>query len=375
MMQKPDSTNPVPSLAVAVANGPNGNGCLDFEKPLAELENQIAELRSLQTAKGIDYSPEIRQLRNNLYKLTAKIYSHLSAWETVQVARHPRRPLFGDYLSIIVKDFAELHGDRQFGDDHAMVTGFGRIGREKVMIVGHNKGRSTKEKIACNFGCAHPEGYRKALHKMKLAEKFNLPIVAFIDTPGAYPGIGAEERGQAQAIALNLMEMPRLRVPIICVFIGEGGSGGALGIGVGDRLAIMQYAYYSVISPEGCAAILWKSGEQAAQAAQALKLTSKDLFELGVVDHIIPEPLGGAHRNPHEAAHNLEAYIVKTLRDLKRHKIENLLENRYQKLRCVGQLTTDTTTTSRNRQRTTLRSTGSIRTLPAGTRRRKTVKT
>ncbi|MBN2376227.1 MAG: acetyl-CoA carboxylase carboxyltransferase subunit alpha [Sedimentisphaerales bacterium] len=315
----------------------NNNDWLDFEKTLAELSNQIVELQNLQKAKGIDYSPEIRQLRNNLVKLTTKIYDNLSAWETVQVARHPKRPLLQDYLKIIVQDFRELHGDRCFGDDRAMVTGIGRIGREKVLIVGHNKGRSTEEKVACHFGCAHPEGYRKALLKMKLAEKFQLPIICLIDTPGAYPGIGAEERGQAQAIANNLMEMSLLRTPIVCVVIGEGGSGGALGIGVGDRLAIMQNAYYSVITPEGCAAILWKTGEQAAQAAEALKLTAKHLLKFNVADQIIPEPLGGAHRNHHDAAHNLEMYLVNTLRDLRRCKMDNLLENRYRKLRRIGQ--------------------------------------
>lgn len=325
--------------SLAVAGGINGNGCLDFEKPLAEMESQINELKSLQIAKGIDYSPEIRELRTNLVKLTTKIYENLSAWETVQVSRHPRRPLLRDYLDMMVKDFRELHGDRCFHDDEAMVTGFGRIGREKVMIVGHNKGRSTREKIACNFGCAHPEGYRKALLKMKLAEKFKLPIVCLIDTPGAYPGIGAEERGQAQAIAVNMMEMSRLQVPIICVVIGEGGSGGALGIGVGDRMAMMQYAYYSVISPEGCAAILWKNGEQASEAAEALKLTCGHLSQLRVIDAVVPEPMGGAHRNPHEAARNLEGYLSKTLREIQRFKLENLLEHRYRKLRSIGELT------------------------------------
>lgn len=328
-------------LTQSVATGPNGNGCLDFEKPLAELEEQIAELQRLQTAKGIDYTPEIRQLRGNLAKLTAKIYNHLTPWELVQVARHPRRPLFMDYVNMLVKDFCELHGDRCFGDDKAIVTGFGRLGREKVMIIGHNKGRTTKEKVASNFGCAHPEGYRKALLKMKLAEKFQLPIVCLIDTPGAYPGIGAEERGQAQAIAVNMMEMSRLKVPIVCVVIGEGGSGGALGIGVGDKVAVMQYAYYSVISPEGCAAILWKSGEQAPEAATALKLTGPDLLRLKAIDAIVEEPLGGAHRNPHEAAHNLESFILKNLRDLKRCKLENLLENRYKKFRQIGEFERD----------------------------------
>jgi acetyl-CoA carboxylase carboxyl transferase subunit alpha len=236
----------------------------------------------------------------------------------------------------MVKDFRQLHGDRCFGDDRAMVAGFGQIGRENVMIIGHDKGRDTKEKIACNFGCANPEGYRKALLKMKLAAKYGVPIVTIIDTPGAYPGIGAEERGQAQAIAVNLMEMSRLAVPIICIVIGEGGSGGALGIGVGDRLAMLEFAYYSVISPEGCAAILWRDGSQAAQAAQALKLTSKDLHRLGLVDDIIPEPLGGAHRSIHDTVHNVEQYILRTIRELKRLKTDTLLENRYRKLMAVG---------------------------------------
>ncbi len=323
-------------LVAAVSNGPNGLGCLDFEKPLAELENQITELQTLQQTKGIDYTPEIAQLRTNLTKLTAKIYSHLSAWETVQVARHPRRPLFWDYIEMMVNDFFELHGDRRFGDDRAIITGFGRLGREKVLIVGQNKGRTTKERVACNFGCAHPEGYRKALLKMKLAEKFGVPIVCLIDTPGAYPGIGAEERGQAEAIAFNMMEMSRLKVPIVCVVIGEGGSGGALGIGVGDKMSILQYAYYSVASPEACAAILWKSGEQAPQAAEALKLTSKDLKKLNLVDDVVPETLGGAHRNPHGTAKNLEAYLIRTIRELKRYKPENLVENRYKRLRGIG---------------------------------------
>ncbi len=315
------------------------NTWLEFEKPLADLQNQIRELTDLQASKGIDYSTEIRQLRDNLAALTRKIYDNLTAWETVQIARHPKRPLFMDYVDMMVKDFVELKGDRFYGDDQAIVTGFGRIGHEKVMIVGQNKGRDTKEKIACNFGCAHPEGYRKALAKMKLAEKFNLPVICLIDTPGAYPGIGAEERGQAQAIAVNLMEMSTLKVPIVCVVIGEGGSGGALGIGVGDRIAIMQYAWYTVASPEACAAILFKNGEQAPHAAEVLKLTSKDLLKLEVVDHVVTEPLGGAHRNPHEAAHNLESYLIKTIRELKRFKPENLTENRYRKLRSIGQFT------------------------------------
>ena len=325
-------------LSVAVASGPNGTGCLEFEKPLADLESQIEELKVKHETTGVNYTPEIRDLRKNLVQLTRKTYNHLTAWETVQVSRHPRRPILPDYLESLVQDFCELHGDRQFGDDQAIVTGFGKIGREKVMVVGHNKGRDTKEKVACNFGCAQPEGYRKAMLKMKMAEKFNLPIVCFIDTPGAYPGIGAEERGQSEAIARNLMEMSTLKVPIICVIIGEGGSGGALGIGVGDRLAMMQFAWYSVISPEGCAAILWKDGAKAAQAAEALKLTSKELKKLGVIEHIIDEPLGGAHRNPYEAMHNMEDFLVKSIRELKRVKIETLLEDRYRNLRRIGEM-------------------------------------
>ena len=309
---------------------------LDFEDKVADLDRQMNELRRLSSIKGIDYSAEIRRLQREQVAELKRVYSNLTAWQTVQVARHPKRPILDDYLSLMVKDFRELHGDRCFGDDRAIVTGLGRIGREKVLLVGQNKGRKTKEKIACNFGCANPEGYRKAIAKMKFAQKYGLPIVTLIDTPGAYPGVGAEERGQAQAIAVNLTEMSRLSVPIICICIGEGGSGGALGIGVGDRLAILEFAYYSVISPEGCAAILWRDGSQAADAAEALKLTSKDLLKLQLIDEVIPEPLGGAHRNVHDTVYNVEKYIVKTLRDLKRTKVDNLLEARYKKLRSIG---------------------------------------
>jgi len=309
---------------------------LDFEEKVADIDRQMNELRRLSSIKGIDYSAEIRRLQRAQVAELKRIYSNLSAWQTVQVARHCKRPLLTTYLDLMVKDFRELHGDRCFGDDRAIVTGLGQIGREKVLIVGQNKGKNTKEKITCNFGCPNPEGYRKAIAKMKFAEKYNIPVVTLIDTPGAYPGIGAEERGQAQAIAVNLIEMSRLRVPVICIVIGEGGSGGALGIGVGDRLAMLEFAYYSVISPEGCAAILWRDGSQASSAAEALKLTSKDLYRLKLVDAVIPEPLGGAHRNVHDTVYNVENYIVKTLRGLKRTKIENLLENRYMKLRSIG---------------------------------------
>jgi len=316
-------------------------GHLEFEGKIADLDSQTNELRRLSSIKGIDYSAEIRRLQRQQVTELKRIYSNLTAWQTVQVARHPNRPLLSDFLSLMVKDFRELHGDRCFGDDRAIVTGLGHIGRERVLIVGQNKGKTTKQKIACNFGSPNPEGYRKALAKMKFAEKFGIPIVTLIDTPGAYPGIGAEERGQAQAIAVNLYQMSRLKVPIICIVIGEGGSGGALGIGVGDRLAILEFAYYSVISPEGCAAILWRDGSQAQKAAEALKLTSKDLYKLGLVDSVIPEPLGGAHRNIHDTVYNVERYIVKTLRDLKRTKLENLLENRYKKLRSIGMSPTE----------------------------------
>lgn len=309
---------------------------LDFEGTVADLDRQTDELRKLGSMKGIDYSAEIRRLRKEQVAELKRIYSNLSAWQTVQVARHPKRPILSDYLDLMVKDFRELHGDRCFGDDRAIITGFGHIQRERVLIVGQNKGRNTNQKVACNFGCPNPEGYRKAILKMKLAEKFGIPVVSLIDTPGAYPGIGAEERGQAQAIAYNLIEMSRLRVPIICIVIGEGGSGGALGISVGDRLAMLEFAYYSVISPEGCAAILWRDGSHAADAAEALKLTSKDLCKLKLVDAVVPEPLGGAHRNVHDTVFNVEKYIVKTLRELKRQKIENLLEERYKKIRSIG---------------------------------------
>ncbi|HUT29361.1 MAG TPA: acetyl-CoA carboxylase carboxyltransferase subunit alpha [Sedimentisphaerales bacterium] len=314
---------------------------LDFEEKVADLDRQMHELRKLSSAKGIDYSEEIRRLQREQVTELKRIYSNLTAWQTVQVARHPKRPILADYLNLMVKDFRELHGDRCFGDDRAMVAGLGQIGREKVLVVGQNKGKNTKEKIACNFGCAHPEGYRKAVAKMKFAEKYGLAVVTLIDTPGAYPGVGAEERGQAQAIAVNLTEMSRLRVPIICICIGEGGSGGALGIGVGDRLAMLEFSYYSVISPEGCAAILWRDGSEAPKAAEALKLTSKDLVKLEVIDAVIPEPLGGGHRNVHDTVYNVENYIVKTLRELKRIPIDALLERRYEKLRSIGNSRTE----------------------------------
>ena len=309
---------------------------LEFEKPLARLEQQIQELEALQEAKKIDYSAEVRQLRTNYTNLLRKTYDNLSAWETVQVARHPQRPLFRDYVEMICREFRELHGDRHFAEDHAIQCGLAKIGGHKVMLIGHHKGKDTKEKIKCFFGLAHPEGYRKALRCMKIAEKFRLPVVTLIDTAGAYPGIGAEERGQAESIARNMMEMSRLKTPIVTVITGEGGSGGALGIGVGDRVAMMQYAWYSVISPEGCSGILWKGAENAQDAAEALKLTSKHLRELGVIDSVVAEPLGGAHRDPHTAGHSLEQFLAKTIRELKRVKIDILVDRRYEKFRNLG---------------------------------------
>ena len=313
-----------------------GNGYLEFERPLARIELELGNIEALQLESRRDVSAEIKNLRASLRNMTRQTYSRLSAWETVQVARHPKRPILPDYLRGLARDYVELHGDRTYGDDRAIMTGFARIGGHKVMLIGQNKGRDTKEKIICNFGCAHPEGYRKALAKMKLAEKYGLPVVCLIDTQGAYPGIGSEERGIAQAIAVNLMEMSRLRVPVVCVVIGEGGSGGALGLAVGDRVAMLQNAFYSVISPEGCAAILFKTGDQARRAAELLHLTAKDLKKLDIIDDIIPEPMGGAHRHPEVAIQNVETYISQTLREIKRVRIETLLKRRYTRLRELG---------------------------------------
>ena len=311
---------------------------LPFEKPISQLARRIDELGDAQAQSGRDYSAEIRQLRNQHVSLLKKTYKALSAWETVQVARHPRRPLSGDYIDAIVKDFTELHGDRCFGDDKSLRCGLGRIGTEKAMIVAQHKGRGTREKIACNFGYAMPEGFRKARRVMKLAEKFHLPIVTLIDTPGAFCGIESEQRGVAEAIARNLLEMSLLKTPILCIVIGEGGSGGALGIGVGDRVAMLEYAYYSVITPEGCAAILWKSGANAPEAANAMQLTSRQLKALDVIDAIVPEPLGGAHRNPNEAYSNLERFIIRSIRELKRVSPDNLVQHRYKRWRRIGKV-------------------------------------
>mgnify|MGYP000734204883 CR=1 FL=1 len=311
---------------------------LPFEEEVAQIDQQIEDLKKKGQSNSLQgpHAQQIRELQVQQTALLKKIYTNLTPWQTVQVARHPQRPILGDYLNLMFKDVREMHGDRCFGDDPAIVTALGQIGHQKVMIIGQNKGKDIKEKVACNFGCPNPEGYRKALEKMKFAEKYQLPIVSLIDTPGAYPGIGAEERGQAQAIAVNLMEMSRLRTPIICVVIGEGGSGGALGIGVGDRIAILEHSYYSVISPEGCAAILWHDGTQAPIAAEALKLTGKDLLKLKLVDSVIPEPLGGAHRNLHDTVYAVEQFITKTLIQFKRTNLDKLLQTRYEKLRKIG---------------------------------------
>lgn len=311
---------------------------LDFEKPITELEKKIQELKSFTENKKIDLSSEVKHLEEKLEGLKKDIYSNLTPWQRVQIARHPQRPYTLDYINTLMSDFIELHGDRSFADDKAIIGGFARFDDKKIMVIGHQKGRDIKENLKRNFGCAHPEGYRKALRLMQTAEKFNLPVVIFIDTPGAYPGIGAEERGQAQAIALNLREMSSIAVPLLAIVIGEGGSGGALGIGVTDRVCVLENAYYSVISPEGCAAILWKSGAKAPEAAEALKLTAQDLLKMGIIDEIIPEPLGGAHRAPQETAENVKAVIKKYLKELKGETKEELLKGRYQKFRNIGVL-------------------------------------
>jgi acetyl-CoA carboxylase carboxyl transferase subunit alpha len=309
---------------------------LEFEKPIAKMEQEIRRLEALQAESGRDYSEVIDGIREQLQNALRQSYASLSAWEKVLVARHPRRPLTRDYIRMITQDFCELHGDKAYGDDKAIVCGFARLAGHRVMLIGHQKGRETREKIEVNFGCAHPDGYRKALHKMQLAAKFRVPIVCLIDTPGAYPGVEAEERGIARAIAVSLMEMSRLPTPILAVVIGEGGSGGALGIAVADQVAVMEHAYYSVISPEGCAAILWKSGEYAAQAADALRLTPAELKKLDLIDTLIPEPLGAAHRDPEAAAKSVAEWVGTTLRDLRRVKTETLLRRRYERLRKLG---------------------------------------
>jgi acetyl-CoA carboxylase carboxyl transferase subunit alpha len=309
---------------------------LDFEQPIAELEAKIEELRLVGSDAEINIQDEIDKLTSKSHKLTESIFAKLTPWQISQLSRHPLRPYTQDYIDAIVDDFEELHGDRAYADDHAIIGGLGRIGEKAVMIIGHQKGRDTKEKIHRNFGMPRPEGYRKALRLMKTAERFNLPVITFIDTPGAYPGIGAEERGQSEAIARNLFEMAGLRTPIIATVIGEGGSGGALAIGVADRVMMMQYSTYSVISPEGCASILWKSAEKASIAAEAMSITSKDLKGHELIDEIVPEPLGGAHRDLKAAARNLKASLIEAINGLSDVATDRLLDSRYQRLMSYG---------------------------------------
>jgi len=309
---------------------------LPFEQDIHELEELLARMEATPEAPG--GAESVRRMRRELANLKKERYGNLTPWQTVLVSRHEDRPQTMDYVGMIFDEFVELHGDRAIGDDRAMRTGFARLGDYKLMLVGHQKGRTTAERTQCFFGCAHPEGYRKALGKMRLAAKYKLPVVCLIDTPGAFPGIGAEERGQAQLIATSILEMSRLPTPVICVVIGEGGSGGALGIGVGDRVSMLQHAYYSVISPEGCAGILWKVATEATKpkAADALRLTAADLLRLGVIDHVIPEPLGGAHRAPRDMGNTLKSYLVRQLRELAQIGTGALLDGRYAKFRAMG---------------------------------------
>jgi acetyl-CoA carboxylase carboxyl transferase subunit alpha len=313
---------------------------LEFEQPIAELNAKIDELHHVGQDSNLNINEEVIQLQEKCLELTRSIFSSLTDWQISQLARHPQRPYTLDYIDMICTDFEQLHGDRVFGDDQAMIGGLARINGRPVMVIGQQKGRDTKEKIERNFGMPRPEGYRKALRLMKMAERFKLPILTFIDTPGAYPGVDAEERGQSEAIARNLYTMADLKTPIICTVIGEGGSGGALGIGVGDRICMLQYSTYSVISPEGCASILWKSADKAPEAAEAMNMTSKRLKELGLIDIIIPEPLGGAHRDFKMMGQNLSNVLQQTLADLEKLSIDELVEQRYQRLMQFGQFET-----------------------------------
>ena len=309
---------------------------LDFEQPIADLEAKIQELRHASHGPAVNIDSEIHALQDKLRQRTAHIFRDLSPWQVSQLARHPARPYTNDYLRVMCEEFQELAGDRAFSDDPAIVGGLARIDGRSVVVMGHQKGRDTKAKIRRNFGMPRPEGYRKALRLMKLAERFGLPVLTFIDTPGAYPGVGAEERGQSEAIARNLMEMAELRVPIVCTVIGEGGSGGALAIGVGDRTVMLEYSTYSVISPEGCASILWKSADKARDAAEQLGLTARRLRDLGLVDKVVREPIGGAHRNPSQMATRLKAVLVNELDQLQALPVDELLERRYRRLRGYG---------------------------------------
>lgn len=310
---------------------------LEFEKPIAELEKKISDMKDFSVGENIELSGEIASMQKKLDKLREDIYSNLTRWQKVQLSRHPKRPYTLDYIKNICTDFVQLHGDRYFADDKAMVGGFAKIDGQKVMVIGQQKGRDTKEKLYRNFGMAHPEGYRKALRLFYLAQKFNVPIMIFIDTPGAFPGIGAEERGQAEAIARNIREMSRLTVPIVIVIIGEGASGGALGIGVGDTVMMLEYAWYSVISPEGCAAILWRDNVYAPEAADALKPTSDDLIALGIIDKIIKEPPSGAHNDHKLAAAYVKEALIEEMRKLQQLSSDELLNRRLEKYRRMGE--------------------------------------
>ena len=309
---------------------------LDFEQPIAELDNKIQELRRASTGPAVNIDAEVQLLSDKLKARTAEIFKNLTPWQISQLARHPQRPYTLDYVGLICEEFHELAGDRAFADDAAIVGGLARIDGRSAIVIGQQKGRDTKSKIKRNFGMPRPEGYRKALRLMKMAERFRLPVLTFIDTPGAYPGVGAEERGQSEAIARNLLEMAELRVPIICTVIGEGGSGGALAIGVGDRTLMLEYSTYSVISPEGCASILWKSADKARDAAEALGLTAPRLLEHKLIDRIVPEPLGGAHRDPTTMAATIKQTVLEELALLDKIDTDTLLENRYRRLRSYG---------------------------------------
>lgn len=318
-----------------------GNNIFDFEKPLIELAAKIKELQSFMDEKGLDLSEELSRLQERANNLQKEIYAELNTTQILQIARHPNRPTAKDYVDYIFDDFVEIHGDRKFGDDKALLGGIGLIAKQPFTFLGHQKGKTTKENLSRNFGMPHPEGYRKALRLMKQAEKFRRPIISFINTPGAYPGIAAEERGQAEAIAKNLMEMSFLKVPIIVIVTGEGGSGGALGIGVGDRIMMLEYSYYSVCSPEACAAILWKDADKSAEAAEALQITAKDLENIGIVDRIIKEPSGGAHKDPKGTASILKELIMGEYKNLKKLSVEELINKRYTKFRQIGEFRKD----------------------------------
>lgn len=309
---------------------------LPFERPIQKFQTRLEELEAIEP-RSPELQEEIRQAKLEITRLTREIFDNLDPWETVQVARQTGRPQTPDYIELVFDDFVELHGDRAYGDDRAILTGFAKLNGRKIMLVGQQKGRTIQERSECHYGCAHPEGYRKAISRIQMAAKYHLPVVCLIDTPGAYPGIGAEERGQAYNIAFNLREMSRVPTPITAVVLGEGGSGGALGIGIADHVAVLQHAYYSVISPEGCAGILWKHVKHADKAARALKFSSANLLKLGVIDEIIPEPLGGAHRNHRQMAANLKASLTESLDALEKFTPEELLNRRYEKFRCMGE--------------------------------------